>query len=329
MYLKSIATTLIMILLSGAGHAKNAQSATAVYKQLTAVKCDSLVRANLNNPDFVILDVRTPGEYTPDHLEGAINRNVNDANFTSWMNQLSKQKIYLLHCQSGGRSAGAFNTMKTLQFNEVYEMISGMNAWKSAGYSTTSKFAPKLMIATKGPDTLRSVRQGTTDTLKIRITNRANDTLKFTPVTPFSNPEFSTDFNSTVKLAGSQDYTFKILFTPADLLEHSVKFSIVSNGGNEEITLNRKATSASGINPVILQDLVIYPNPASGIVYLKNLPRENLKGYTIINLNGQLVQKARTFQSDYIDVSTLQSGIYILGLELDGSVINRVITVQR
>jgi len=70
-----------------------------IYKQLTAVKCDSLVKANENNPNFVILDVRTPGEYSGSHLMGAINRSTGDSNFDAQLAALPKHKLFLMHCR--------------------------------------------------------------------------------------------------------------------------------------------------------------------------------------------------------------------------------------
>ena len=37
----------------------------SVFQHLSVTQCDSLIQANVNNPDFVLLDVRTPGEYIP------------------------------------------------------------------------------------------------------------------------------------------------------------------------------------------------------------------------------------------------------------------------
>ena len=108
-------------------------SAENIYGRLTAFQCDSLIKANETNPNFVILDVRTSGEWNGYHIMGSINRSTGLADFTTQLDALPKQKIFLLHCQSGGRSAGAFQKMKDFQFAEVYEMIGGINSWNAAG----------------------------------------------------------------------------------------------------------------------------------------------------------------------------------------------------
>ena len=53
------------------------------------------------------------------------------------LDQLDKTKMYLIHCKSGGRSAGAFNTMKELEFMEVYNMPGGINQWISEAVIST------------------------------------------------------------------------------------------------------------------------------------------------------------------------------------------------
>jgi hypothetical protein len=54
-----------------------------IYKTILAIACDSLIKANNKNPDFVILDVRTPSVWKVDHLWESISRNYYDADFST------------------------------------------------------------------------------------------------------------------------------------------------------------------------------------------------------------------------------------------------------
>lgn len=83
---------------------------------------------------IIIYDIRTPGEYANGFIEGAINLNYYGTGFDDTLAALDKKKEYLIYCASGGRSAGAFNKMKALNFEMVYNMIGGVNAWKAAGF---------------------------------------------------------------------------------------------------------------------------------------------------------------------------------------------------
>ena len=45
-------------------------------EDVTALEASALIKENLDNPDFLIIDVRTPSEYKNGHLKGAVNINL-------------------------------------------------------------------------------------------------------------------------------------------------------------------------------------------------------------------------------------------------------------
>jgi rhodanese-related sulfurtransferase len=81
----------------------------------------------------IILDVRTPEEVAEGQLAGAKNINVQGDLFQSSIEQLDKNKTYLLYCRSGKRTAVAGAQMKSAGFKNVYMMDGGINAWKEKG----------------------------------------------------------------------------------------------------------------------------------------------------------------------------------------------------
>jgi len=93
----------------------------------------ALIQENLNNPDFVILDVRTSGEFTEEHIENAINLDYYSDTFQDDLNQLDKNKTCLIYSQSGGRSGEALDMMAELDFSEVYNMLGGITQWTAQG----------------------------------------------------------------------------------------------------------------------------------------------------------------------------------------------------
>jgi len=123
----------LFLVINMALYAEEKDNQDNIYKRFSAIQCDSLVKANETNPDFVILDVRTPSEWNYYHLTGSINHSTGSATFDAELVALPRHKRYLLHCQSGSRSAGAYTKMKNLGFAAVYEMIGGISAWRSAG----------------------------------------------------------------------------------------------------------------------------------------------------------------------------------------------------
>ena len=81
----------------------------------------------------VILDVRTPQEFEAGHLLGAINLDVNAADFEARAAALDKGKVYLVHCASGVRSARACEKLLRLDFHALYNLPGGFKAWAKAG----------------------------------------------------------------------------------------------------------------------------------------------------------------------------------------------------
>jgi rhodanese-related sulfurtransferase len=73
-----------------------------------------------------IIDVRTAAEFSAGHLEGAINIDVESAQFTDQISALDKAGTYLVYCHSGRRAGIAFDQMKQLGFSQVTN-LGGLN----------------------------------------------------------------------------------------------------------------------------------------------------------------------------------------------------------
>ncbi len=95
-----------------------------------------LINDNKGNPDFVIIDVRTPEEYAEAHIADAVNIDVKSPDFTTEVQKLDKTKTYVLYCRSGKRAARALVAMDDLEFMNVYN-ISGIMQWQEKGYPVT------------------------------------------------------------------------------------------------------------------------------------------------------------------------------------------------
>lgn len=81
----------------------------------------------------VLLDVRTPGEFKAGHIPGAINLDINEPDFEQKVGALAKDKVYLVNCAMGGRSARACSKMAKLKFSTLYNLDGGFTAWEKAG----------------------------------------------------------------------------------------------------------------------------------------------------------------------------------------------------
>ncbi|RXK46818.1 thioredoxin domain-containing protein [Aquirufa rosea] len=80
------------------------------------------------NPNAILLDVRTSGEFGGGHLPKATNIDFRSADFAEQIRKLPKEKPVLIYCLSGGRSAQAAELMRKEGF-QVTELKGGYLKW--------------------------------------------------------------------------------------------------------------------------------------------------------------------------------------------------------
>jgi rhodanese-related sulfurtransferase len=85
----------------------------------------------MNNP--VVIDVRTPQEYTAGHIWNARNIDYSATSFESIINQYDKNYTIIVYCQSGYRSNLSRKKMEELGFRYVINMTGGFSTWVAAG----------------------------------------------------------------------------------------------------------------------------------------------------------------------------------------------------
>jgi phage shock protein E len=89
---------------------------------------DVLVAGNV---DHVLIDVRTPEEFAGEHIDGAININVEEIH--QRLSEIPTDKPIVVYCRSGNRSAQAAQVLDTNGFANIYD-LGGITAWKNAGF---------------------------------------------------------------------------------------------------------------------------------------------------------------------------------------------------
>ncbi len=87
------------------------------------------VKSILDDSNTKIIDVRSPGEFSGGTIRGAINIDLFDPEFMNMINELDKNKHYLMLCLSGNRSGSAAGAMAQLGFSNVANIIGGMMSW--------------------------------------------------------------------------------------------------------------------------------------------------------------------------------------------------------
>lgn len=113
------------------------QTQTQIVKDITPEEAYTLIQKNKDNRNFVILDVRTPQEFTNEHIENAVNLDYYSKTFKGDLNSLDKNKTYIIYCRSGSRSKMSLDIVKELGFREAYDILGGFTQWKAKGMPTT------------------------------------------------------------------------------------------------------------------------------------------------------------------------------------------------
>ena len=108
---------------------------TPVFHQvdISAEEAQKIIEMNRDNPDFVILDVRSVGEFESGRIENAVNIDILSDSFRDEAGNLDQNKTYLVYCRSGNRSRTAIAIMKELGFTSIVHLAGGITDWYTAG----------------------------------------------------------------------------------------------------------------------------------------------------------------------------------------------------
>lgn len=104
----------------------------AIFLNINADECKTLIE---NNEEVQLVDVRTSKECAGGMLSNAKQIDIYSSNFKEKIGQLKKDKPVIIYCAAGGRSKQAANYLKSLGYNEVYNLKGGIKSWKAKGFS--------------------------------------------------------------------------------------------------------------------------------------------------------------------------------------------------
>ena len=104
---------------------------------LDPAEAAEFLRQHRDDPAFVILDVRTEGEFRQGHIEGAALLDYHAPDFRQRFAQLDRDAIIFMYCRSGNRSSHVLNMADELGLKAVYDLRGGILAWNAAGLPLT------------------------------------------------------------------------------------------------------------------------------------------------------------------------------------------------
>ena len=108
--------------------AEDAKPAVSNVKDVSVEEAAKLIQ---DNPKTLVLDVRTPEEFSKGHIPGAKNVDFHDDDFAKKVGALDPATPVVVHCAAGGRSKQSLDALKDKKI--VYHMKDGFKAWEKAG----------------------------------------------------------------------------------------------------------------------------------------------------------------------------------------------------
>ncbi|MHB1440229.1 MAG: rhodanese-like domain-containing protein [Cuniculiplasma sp.] len=99
---------------------------------LKELEPDGVQKRSLEN--VTLIDVRSNSEYNNGHIDGSIH--IPMGQIKSKMNDLDKNKEYVLICATGHRSRNSGAKLIRVGFKNVSHLKGGMNSWKKHGKKT-------------------------------------------------------------------------------------------------------------------------------------------------------------------------------------------------
>ena len=96
------------------------------YKRISMDEAKTLME---KEEGYILLDVRTKGEYEIGYIPGAKNIPLSDIDEKIISSLPDKSQMILVYCRSGNRSREASDKLSKLGYSNVLE-IGGINAWK-------------------------------------------------------------------------------------------------------------------------------------------------------------------------------------------------------
>jgi hydroxyacylglutathione hydrolase len=110
---------------------------------ITPAQLESLLKINA----WPVIDVRKPGEYESEHVEGAINLPLDNIN--EHLNRLDKKETYFVHCAGGYRSMIFTSILRARGFENLIDVQGGFKAIKESGAVPVTEFVCPTILAKK------------------------------------------------------------------------------------------------------------------------------------------------------------------------------------
>lgn len=115
---------------------------------------------------------------------------------------------------------------------------------------------------------------------------------------------------------------------PVSIISDKVQMSIVMGGGEgvaiDDMQVLGYNSPISGLSEISNSNILIYPNPTKGIIYLENNLNKKIQSIEIVTINGQIIKSedvSNLQEQNKIDISNFKCGVYFLTIKFDNNTI--------
>lgn len=105
---------------------KKLKRKTRGISNIREIDYNTLMLLRRNNPNILLIDVRSPQEYAENRINSAINIPEYEINYKMIKRLPNKETPIILYCQSGIRSAKAYRELEKLGYTNLYNLKGGL-----------------------------------------------------------------------------------------------------------------------------------------------------------------------------------------------------------
>ena len=98
----------------------------------------------IQDSDYILVDVRTIEEYESGHIQDAINFDFYSESFQKEILSLDKSSSIILYCRTQNRSTKTANYLKENGFKEITVLAGGITSWVKNGHDLVYNFTEDI-----------------------------------------------------------------------------------------------------------------------------------------------------------------------------------------
>lgn len=124
-----VKTSLVLLFITISIGCNNEKKTSITKTKFGEVSVISPLDFKTKSEGNIVIDIRTPREFSDGHIEGAKNINFFDKSFSDEISKFNKSEPIFLYCRSGNRSYSASKKLENLGFEKIYDLQGGIMNW--------------------------------------------------------------------------------------------------------------------------------------------------------------------------------------------------------